>query len=274
MQSTHLLSAFVCAAFLASCRQEDPQLEVKGNPPEIVNGPIRSSKEINGFILKGLHLGMPLEVAQRKLEEQGFAQRTADNQPISDTTGRNLGHVADYWGMQPIDQQDRQSETKCSPPIGNLVHLGYVKLKGRRPLIASITYSAPVTCEDLKRVEDKRKQIISHFGLPTYWRKEAYVSGFIGDKISYVSTAKLADEVEYGKISSCLINWQQQKLCYNIDCRKVLNEASGVMMQVGYYGWETYQLQDITAQRASLMRDPLFLDQFVAGKTCIPSYDE
>lgn len=129
MQSTYLLFAFVCAAFLASCRQEDPKLATKGNLPEIVNGPIRSSKEINGFIIKGLHLGMPLEAAQRKLETQGFAQRTADNQPISDTAGRNLGHVADYWGKQPIDQQDRQFESKCSPPIGNRVHLGYVKLR-------------------------------------------------------------------------------------------------------------------------------------------------
>lgn len=174
--------------------------------PNIVEGPARSSEEIGAFRLIGLQLGMPLDVAQRTLEEQGFSQRATISQPVSDTSGKNLGHLSSYWGKRPADQPDSRIRESCSPPIGNLVHLGYVKLGNGNPVIASISYRAPVTCSALKNVDGKRQEIIDRFGNPTFWRKIVHFGGFIGDEISFSSSIELSDNKKYEEISSCLLN--------------------------------------------------------------------
>jgi hypothetical protein len=146
------------------------------------------------------------------------------------------------------------------------IGVGYVKIGNEEARVASIMMDQHLPREDAGRVDERRKGLVSRYGVPTVWLK--WISnGTLNDRALYTSFPGDQNRVEDAR--GCLSRWQCMAFMDNKDCRQILRDTNGPALSIAYYDWGvSYMWNDLQTSRRSLRQSREFTGMNIVGTVC------
>ena len=214
-----------------------------------VEGPTYSRSELRSRRILGVHLGMPFEEARRQFVVRGFTQRP----------------------RRDVDTDPESGEFVImfrTSRFGEFAFLSYADGPECAEAVTAISYDRPLTDEEERQIEVRRREIVAEFGVPSIWSRWNN-GGRVNDSMAYVSRARLRDGSLREDIGSCHVNWR----CLSdgsTDCRDIMARAQEPMLEISFVlRGVHYQLHDYAREYALLRwRQPDFTDPRYRPRVC------
>lgn len=214
-----------------------------------VEGPIYSRSELRTRQILGVHLGMPFEQARRQFLARGFTERP----------------------RRDIDTDPESGEFVImfrTSRFGEFAFLSYADGPDGTGAITAISYDRPLTEEELRQVDARRREIVAEYGAPSIW-SQWNNGGRVQDSMAYVTRARLRDGSLRQDIWSCHVNWR----CLSdasTDCRDIMARAREPMLEIYFVlRGVHYELNDYAREYALLgRRQPDFTDPRYRPEVC------